>query len=181
MLLGMARLSWLCGVFTVPPELERFETELTVIEERSMLIPVSAVRDGQAELVCVYGVFTVPPQIERGSDTELTVVEERPLLIPVSAVRDGQAELACVNVVFTVPPQIQRGSDTELTVVEERPVLIRCRVVGGQPAPVVRWIKDNIIISPHDVHYRILRSHTLAIPVVRYHIVIIGGVLAGLG
>jgi len=51
-------------------------------------------------------------------------------------------------------------------VVEERPVMLPCRVTGV-PAPVVRWTKDNVTVSPDDAHYRIIGLHWLAIPIVR--------------
>ena len=50
--------------------------------------------------------------------------------------------------------------------IEEREVLLPCRV-SGVPTPTVVWTKDNETISPDDVHYRILRSNWLAIPIVR--------------
>lgn len=51
--------------------------------------------------------------------------------------------------------------------IEEREMMLPCRV-SGEPSPVVRWTKDNVSISADDVHYRILSSHWLVIPVVRY-------------
>jgi len=66
---------------------------------------------------------------------------------------------------LAVPPVIERHQN-EYTVVQERDVTLQCRV-SGLPTPVVRWFKDNQTISPDDIHYRILRSNYLAIPIVR--------------
>ena len=71
----------------------------------------------------------------------------------------------------TVPASIERQghSGDQLIVVEDSQVMLPCRV-SGLPAPVVHWTKDNAVLSVDDVRYRVLRSHSLAIPVVRYSI-----------
>lgn len=71
----------------------------------------------------------------------------------------------CVYVRATVPPMIEQQL-TEFTVVEQREMVLPCRV-SGLPTPTVRWLKDNVTISEDDLHYRILRSQWLAIPIVR--------------
>jgi hypothetical protein len=64
-----------------------------------------------------------------------------------------------------VPPQIER-QQAAYTVVQDRDITLPCRVTG-LPTPVVRWTKDNQTISVDDIHYRILRSNYLAIPIAR--------------
>ena len=79
----------------------------------------------------------------------------------------------CLHCDDTEPATIE-GEDSELTVVEGRQMMLPCRV-GGLPAPVVRWSKDNVTVSPDDRRYRVLRSHSLAIPVVRYTLPVFTG------
>jgi len=67
--------------------------------------------------------------------------------------------------VVTVPPKIER-QDTAFSVVEEREVILPCRV-SGVPTPVVRWTRENVTVASDGVRYRVLRSHWLAIPIVR--------------
>ena len=65
----------------------------------------------------------------------------------------------------SVPPSIEE-QQTEFTVVEKREVMLPCRA-NGIPVPKVTWEKDGQVISPSDLHYRIMRSGWLAIHVTR--------------
>lgn len=85
-------------------------------------------------------------------------------LVKVSFVDDDCRNRCCC--VFLVPPIIEDQS-TDYTVIEERDIILPCRV-SGVPQPTVHWIRDNQTIASDDLHYRVLRTHGLAIPIVRW-------------
>lgn len=52
-------------------------------------------------------------------------------------------------VLLTVPPEITSSGSTNLVVLEKQPVVLGCETIGD-PAPLVRWKKDNLNLNIFD-------------------------------